>query len=383
MSALAATAASAVNGAVELAERGLVPDAAIRLGIRRLLAERLREVGGGGPEEQQERFEMLVDELGRAPVAVATAAANEQHYEVPADFFRLTLGERLKYSACLWSERAERFGSGGGAGGGFDSAGGTLDEAERRMLELTARRAGIEDGDRVLELGCGWGSLTLWLAERFPRCRITAVSSSASQRRFIEERCRDLGIETVRVITEDVNRLDLGEEAAGGFDRVVSVEMFEHVRNHPALLERVHGWLRPGGTLFVHVFCHRRFAYLFEASDDPGDWMARTFFTGGIMPSPELVLRWQGRLRVRRQWLVDGRHYERTARAWLANLDRNRDRVRQVLSGVHGEEEADRWVGRWRIFFLSVAELFGYRDGSEWMVCHALFERPLGWVEEG
>lgn len=364
-----ATATTAVTGAVELAERGLVPDAVIRLGIRRLLVERLREVGAGGPEERQERFEELVADLARAPVAVATAEANEQHYEVPADFFRLTLGERLKYSACLWPDVEAGTGP-------LDAPEDGLDEAERRMLEITARRAGIEDGDRVLELGCGWGSLTLWLAERFPRCRITAVSNSASQRRFIEERCRELGIETVRVVTADVSHLDLGGEASAGFDRVVSVEMFEHVRNHPALLQRVHDWLRPGGTLFVHVFCHRRFPYLFEATDDPGDWMARTFFTGGIMPSPELVLRWQGRLQVRRQWLVDGRHYERTARAWLANLDRRRERVRRVLAEVHGEEAADRWVGRWRIFFLAVAELFGYRKGSEWMVSHTLFERP-------
>jgi cyclopropane-fatty-acyl-phospholipid synthase len=299
-------------------------------------------------------------------VAVATDAANEQHYEVPAELFRLTLGERLKYSACFWPPGV-----------------GTLDEAECRMLDLTVRRAGIENGDRVLELGCGWGSLTLWMAERFPACRVTAVSNSASQRAFIEERCRERGLFNVEVITADVNHLDLEET----FDRAVSIEMFEHVRNHPALFERIADWLRPGGTLFVHVFCHRRFPYLFEA-DEPdaggaangsgaGDWMARTFFTGGIMPSPELLLRCQDDLTVRRQWLLDGRHYERTARAWLENLDRNREAARRVLAGVHGQgAEADRWLQRWRIFYLAVAELFGYRRGREWMVCHTLFENP-------
>ncbi|MGD2113699.1 MAG: cyclopropane-fatty-acyl-phospholipid synthase family protein [Acidobacteriota bacterium] len=377
----------AMAGLLELAERGTLPDAAIRLGIRRLIAERLAEVSAGGPEEQHERFEALVAELRRAPVAVATGAANDQHYEVPAELFRLTLGEHLKYSACLWP--LDRI-----------APVETLDEAERRMLDLTVQRAGIRDGDRVLDLGCGWGSLSLWIAERFPGCRVTAVSNSASQRQVIEERCRERGLDTVEVITADVNRLALERT----FDRVVSVEMLEHVRNHPALFARVAAWLRPGGTFFVHVFCHRRFPYLFEPSEpegaegagpagstrsagstgstqstrstSPGDWMARTFFTGGVMPSPELLLRCQDRLTVRRQWLLDGRHYERTARAWLANLDRNRDAARRVLAGVHGAPEADRWLQRWRIFHMAVAELFGTRRGREWMVCHTLFENP-------
>ena len=366
------SAALAGGGLLELAERGALPDAAIRLGIRRLVAERLADVSRGGPEEHQERFEALVEALRRSPVAVETDAANEQHYEVPPKLFRLMLGERLKYSACLWPPGVE-----------------TLDEAERRMLDLTVRRAGVDDGDRVLELGCGWGSLTLWVAERFPRCRITAVSNSSSQRRFIQDRCRERNLDNVEVITEDVNRLALERT----FDRVVSVEMLEHVRNHPALFERVAGWLRPGGTFFVHVFCHRSFPYLFEPSgpaedgarkggaggNGAGDWMARMFFTGGMMPSPELLLRSQDRLTVRRQWLLDGRHYERTARAWLGNLDRRRDVARRVLAEAHGEggaADADRWLQRWRIFHLSVAELFGFRGGREWMVCHTLYEKP-------
>jgi len=341
---------------VELAERGALPDSAIRLGIRRLVGQRLAAESRGGPEARQERFEALVSALGRAPVAVATRAANEQHYELPAELYRLVLGSHLKYSACLWPPGVE-----------------TLDEAERRMLDLTLRRAGIADGQDILELGCGWGSLTLRMAEALPGSRITAVSNSASQRRFIAERCRARGLSNVEVITADVNHLELDRT----FDRAVSVEMFEHVRNHRVLFERIAGWLRPGGTLFAHVFCHRSVPYLFdEDPDDPGDWMARTFFTGGIMPSPELFLRFQDHLFVRRQWLHDGRHYQKTAEAWLRNLDRNRRAVRRVLAEVHGEADAHRWVQRWRIFFLSVAELFGYRGGREWMVCHTLFERP-------
>jgi len=340
---------------VDLAEKGTLPDAAIRLGIRRLIASRLETESRGGPEQHQERFEALLAELRRGPVAVATEAANAQHYEVPAELYRLVLGERMKYSACLWPPGIV-----------------TLDEAERRMLELTIRRAAIEDGQDVLELGCGWGSLTLAIAERFPGSRVTAVSNSASQRRFIEERCRSRGLANVEVITADVNHLVLDR----AFDRVVSVEMLEHVRNHQALFGRIAGWLRPGGMLFTHVFCHRRFPYLFESSEDPEDWMARTFFTGGIMPTPALFLRFQDHLRARRQWLLHGRHYQRTAEAWLENLDRRRREVHRVLAGVHGEAEADRWVQRWRIFFLSVAELFGYRNGREWMVCHTLYEKP-------
>jgi len=341
---------------VEMAERGTLPDPAIRLGIRRLVAQRLAAEGRGGPEQRQERFEALVAALGNAPVAVATEAANEQHYEVPSELYRLVLGSQLKYSSCLWPP-------------GVD----TLDEAERRMLDLTLRRAGIADGQEILDLGCGWGSLTLRIAEAFPGSRVTAVSNSASQRRYVTARCRARGLANVEVITADVNRLELERT----FDRVVSIEMLEHVRNHRALFERIARWLRPGGTLFVHVFCHRSFPYLFEDDpDDPGDWMARTFFTGGIMPSPGLFLRFQDHLRVRRQWLHDGRHYQRTAEAWLRNLDRNRGAVRRVLASVHGEADADRWVQRWRIFFLAVAELFGYRNGREWMVSHTLFEKP-------
>jgi cyclopropane-fatty-acyl-phospholipid synthase len=341
---------------VDLAERGALPDAAIRLGIRRLVGQRLASESRGGPAARQERFEALVAALGRAPVAVATRAANEQHYEVPAALYRSVLGSHLKYSSCLWPPGVR-----------------TLDEAERRMLDLTVRRAGIADGQEILELGCGWGSLTLRMAEAFQGSRITAVSNSASQRRTITERCRERGLANVEVITADVNHLELDRT----FDRVVSVEMLEHVRNHRALFERIAGWLRPGGTFFAHVFCHRSVPYLFdEDPDDPGDWMARTFFTGGIMPSPDLFLRFQDHLRVRRQWLHDGHHYQRTAEAWLRNLDRNRSAVRRVLAAVHGGADADRWVQRWRIFFMAVAELFGYRGGREWLVCHTLFERP-------
>lgn len=329
------------------AERGRAPDWAIRAGIRRLLARRLAAERVGGLERQGEALQGFIDELRCGPVAVATGDANAQHYELPAGFFRLMLGPRLKYSACLWD----------GADG--------LARAEEAMLDLTCRRAAIEDGQDILELGCGWGSLTRWMAERYPRCRIVAVSNSASQRRYIEARCAAEGLGNVSVVTADMNTFDAGR----AFDRVVSVEMFEHMRNWEELLRRVRGWLRDDGALFLHVFCHREHAYGFaDAATD--DWMGRYFFTGGIMPCSGLPFHFQRDLLVRQHWWVDGRHYARTLRAWLARLDADRAGALDILREHYGPGEARRWLGRWRIFLLACAELFGYRGGSEWFVGH-------------
>jgi len=338
-----------------LLERDLLPDWLIRAGIRRLLARRLRDEDKGNVEAQQRHLMQLVEELRRSPVAIATREANEQHYELPCEFFELVLGRHLKYSSC-------HYGPGVSA----------LEEAEAGMLALTCERARLRDGDQILELGCGWGSLTLWMAARFPNSRITAVSNSRTQKQFIDSRAAERGLANVEVITRDANVLEFPPERR--FDRVVSVEMFEHMRNYETLLGRIAGWMRPGATLFVHIFTHVRFAYPFEVRDE-SDWMARYFFTGGIMPSDHLLLYFQRDLALRDHWRVSGTHYQKTSEAWLANMDRHRARVMPVISATYGEQQARRWWVYWRVFFMSCAELFGYRGGEEWLVSHYLFER--------
>jgi cyclopropane-fatty-acyl-phospholipid synthase len=339
--------------AIELCERGLVPDAVMRLGMRRLLAQRLRQESLDGDEREFELFRERLAGLRRSRVALATDRANEQHYELPAGFFEAVLGPHLKYSCAFWQPGVEDLG-----------------EAERQMLTLTCARAEIADGQDILELGCGWGSLTLWMAERYPRARITAVSNSASQREFILARAAARGLANVTVITADANDF----EAGGSFDRVVSVEMFEHVRNYEVLMARIAGWLRPGGKLFVHIFCHRRLLYPFTTGRDD-DWMGRHFFTGGLMPSEHTLLYFQRELCLEEQWRVSGRHYARTADAWLAAMDQRRDAIMPVLGHSYGAAAAERWFNRWRMFFMACAELFGYRNGTEWLVAHYRFTR--------
>jgi cyclopropane-fatty-acyl-phospholipid synthase len=332
--------------ALALAERGLVPEPLLRRGIRGLLEQRLLEERARHSARERKLADWA-EEMRRAPVALVPEKANEQHYEVPPAFYELVLGPRLKYSSAYYSQPHR-----------------SLAEAEEEMLALTALRADLADGQRVLELGCGWGSLTLWMAEHFPRSRIHAVSNSAPQREHILRLARARGLHNVAVETCDMNRF----EAAGTFDRIVSVEMFEHMRNWEALLARAARWLAPDGRLFLHVFAHRAFAYPFEVRD-ASDWMSAHFFSGGMMPSADLVDHLRTPFELEQRWLVPGTHYARTSEDWLANLERNRAEVLRVLAGVHGAD-APRWFQRWRLFFLSCAELFAYDDGQEWLVVH-------------
>jgi cyclopropane-fatty-acyl-phospholipid synthase len=341
--------------AMRALETGLVPDVLIRRGIRRLLAQRLEEEGRGTLEDRQSRHMRFIAELRTSPVAIHTQAANEQHYEVPAEFFTQVLGPNLKYSSAY-----------------YDAGVADLGVAEERMLAITVERAGLRDGEDILELGCGWGSLTLYMARRFPASRITAVSNSHSQRNFILARAAQRGLHNVEVITCDVNVLHFAADRR--FDRIVSVEMFEHLRNYEQLFARIGSWLRPQGTLFVHIFTHREFAYPFEVRD-ASDFMARHFFTGGLMPSDDLLLYFQGPLSLREHWQVDGTHYQKTAEAWLTNMDRARADVMPVFERVYGTGAARRWWIYWRVFFMSCAELWGYAGGREWLVSHYLFER--------
>lgn len=338
--------------ALRLIDRGLVPEPLVRHGIRRLLKDRIdeqRELHTGDPGVR----DAWVEAMSGAPIAPVPQSANEQHYEVPADFFRLVLGKRMKYSSAFYR--------------GLDV---TLDEAEEAMLALTAERARLTDGQDVLELGCGWGSLTLWMAERFPASRITAVSNSASQREHILGEAARRGLGNVSVRTCDVNELRL----EGRFDRIVSVEMFEHLRNWREMLGRMAEWLRPGGKVFLHFFAHRDFAYPFEVRDD-SDWMSRHFFTGGMMPSHDLLERVGGPFETEESWIVPGTHYSRTSEDWIANLERNRREVLRVLERDASPEEAKVLCRRWKVFFLACAELFGYAGGDEWIVSHHLL-RP-------
>jgi len=339
--------------AIHWVEQGLVPDSAVRLGIRRLLRQRLDELRSGDPEAQSEITESFIKGLSAAPLALLPEKANEQHYELPPEFFAAVLGPHRKYSCCWWPQGV-----------------GTLEQAELAALTETCNRAGLADGQDILELGCGWGSLSLWMARRYPRARILAVSNSHSQRAYITGEAKRRGIVNLKVVTSDINDFDTEHR----FDRIVSVEMFEHLRNWPRAFGRVAEWLRSEGRFFMHVFAHGGAPYAFEARD-ASDWMSRHFFSGGMMPSDDLALRFQDELRVLGQWRWSGRHYARTAAAWLARMDAQRRELMPVLTATYGEEAVQLWWTRWRLFFMSVEELFGYADGGQWWVSHYLFEK--------
>ncbi len=338
---------------IELCERGLVPDWLTRWGMRRLMAQRLHDGYTSGSEARNENYRKLLAELRHSPIAIATDKANEQHYEVPAGFYLKSLGHRLKYSACYWSAATPN-----------------LDAAEDAMLGMYCQRAGIADDMRILDLGCGWGSLSLWMAEHYPNASITSLSNSSSQRAHIEAQATQRGLRNIKVITTDINNFDTTER----YHRVMSIEMFEHMRNYERLLQNIARWLEPNGKLFVHIFCHRELAYYFETEGND-NWMGKYFFTGGIMPSENLLLNFQNDLLLDEQWWLSGTHYAKTSEAWLDNLDANRGGVLDMFKRDYGPAEAALWVQRWRMFFMACAELFAYRNGEEWGVAHYLFTR--------
>jgi cyclopropane-fatty-acyl-phospholipid synthase len=335
---------SLVSATLQAFEGAPLPDGVRKAAIQFLVSGARKNAAAAGADADA----AFARQMAERPIAEHTDAANEQHYEVPAAFFQACLGPRLKYSSCLYAP------------------GETLAQAEDRALAETVARADLKDGQRILELGCGWGSLSLWMAREFPNAKIISVSNSASQGDYIRGRAAALRLTNLTVATADMN--DFTPAGAGQFDRVVSVEMFEHMANWRALLGRVKSWLKPDGRLFIHIFTHKTGPYRFDVEDE-ADWIAQHFFAGGVMPSHNLMRQFPDLFTVEEDWRWSGTHYEQTALDWLANYDRNIAEIRPVLKAVYGDK-ATLWHRRWRLFFLATAGLFGHRGGEEWGVSH-------------
>ena len=338
---------------IKLSEKQLIPDFAIRYGIRTLLKKRLDSLVSNNPETNIQDKIDFIHKMNSSKIALVPELANKQHYEIPANFYKYCLGRHRKYSSCYWEDNTKN-----------------LDEAELLSLKLTTQHAKLTNGQNILELGCGWGSLTLWMAKKFPKSKITAVSNSSSQKTHILEQAKKRNLNNISIITEDMNKFNPKTR----YDRIVSVEMIEHMRNHRQLFKKINTWLKPGGLFFMHIFVHKTQPYLFEVQDED-DWMSQYFFSGGMMPSEDLPLFFQEDLKIIDQWSWSGKQYEKTANAWLANIDSNKEKVMRTLEKIYGKDNSKKWFQRWRIFFMSCAELWGYRDGNEWKVVHYLFKK--------
>ena len=341
-----------ISKLIELAEKGIIPDYFIRQGIVRNCENRLNNENVSNTEKVSSKKQSWIQQMKESPIALVPEKANEQHYEVPPAFFENVLGKHLKYSSGYWPD-------------GVNS----LDESEESMLKLSFERAQLTDGDSILELGCGWGSLTCYMASKLPNSKITAVSNSKDQKEHILNRCKNQGLDNIEVITADMN--DFGTE--NKYDRVVSIEMFEHMRNYKKLLSKISSWLHDDGKLFIHIFTHQSVVYPFENQGE-ADWMAREFFSGGMMPSHDLLLHFQDDLIIEDIWRMSGTHYEKTSLAWVNKMDANKDIVMKIFSKTYGDD-AKLWFQRWRIFFMSCEKLFGYNNGSEWGVSHYRFSK--------
>ena len=346
---------------LNLLEKNYIPDFLIRIGIRKLIKNRLEEEGSGGVEEEQIKINNQIEFLKKRPIAENTKDANKQHYELPTDFFKLVLGKNLKYSCSHWGKNVKN-----------------LDTAEDEMLELTCKRAELKDGLNILELGCGWGSLSLYMAKKFPKAKITAISNSKSQKDYIEKQAEQLGISNLQILTIDINvltnKLKIEKNEKNKFDRIVSVEMFEHVRNYEKLFEILSLYLKKTGLLFVHIFSHYKLSYLFEVKDE-SDWLTKYFFTGGTMPSDKLFFYFNKNLRILKHWNMSGIHYQKTCEAWLKKLDKNKIEINKIFNKVYGIKNSLKWLVYWRTFFMSCSELWGYSKGKEWIVSHYLFSK--------
>lgn len=344
---------------IDWMERGWIPEPMIRVGIRQLCRQRLKSLEVADRELEQERNSSYVGALKQSAIAFATEKANQQHYELPADFYELVLGKNKKYSSGYWPEGCH-----------------SLDQSEEAALQITFQRAEVQDGMRILDLGCGWGSVSLNLAAQFPQAQIVGISNSNSQRQYIMDQAQKRGLHNVTILTGDISTFQAPDNWLSGFDRVISVEMLEHVRNYEKLFEKISQWLKPEGRFFVHIFTHSRYSYPFETEGDD-NWMGRYFFTGGQMPSHHLLTYFQKDLLLEQQWSWRGTHYQKTSEAWLQNMDQNRDAIMRIFREVYGSAESDRWFERWRVFFMSCSELFGFDGGREWGVSHYLFKnRP-------
>ena len=341
-----------ISKLIELAEKGIIPDYFIRQGIVRNCENRLNNENVSNTEEVSSKKQSWIQQMKESPIALVPEKANEQHYEVPPAFFENVLGKHLKYSSGYWPD-------------GVNS----LDESEESMLELSFERAQLVDGDSILELGCGWGSLTCYMASKLPNSKITAVSNSKDQKEHILNRCKNQGLDNIEVITADMNDF----ETENKYDRVVSIEMFEHMRNYKKLLSKISSWLNEDGKLFIHIFTHQSVVYPFENQGE-ADWMAREFFSGGMMPSHDLLLHFQDDLIIDDVWSVSGTHYEKTSLAWVNKMDANKDSIMKIFLKTYGDD-AKLWFQRWRIFFMSCEKLFGYNNGSEWGVSHYRFSK--------